>query len=318
MGFSFQEITVAALNIDISCKNFEPLTKLINRKLEEDQGNAFRVALGQVLPQLEDAYQEKDIQFRSHMGASLLGKQCKRDVWYSFNWVKEQGFSGRMIRLFNRGHLEEGRFIALLQQAGIQTWFKKEDGGQFAFSNARGHYGGSLDIVVKGIPQFEDIPMLCECKTHSEKSFTKLMQVGVADAKPEHLIQMNQYMGHYSLSKAVYFAVNKNTDEIYCEIVDFNQTAFDRELVLATTLVNKRTPPSRISKERSYYLCKNCSYKEVCWNNVKPQITCRTCKFVEVADGGKWSCNKHNISILTKEMQYLGCLSYTLLDGFNS
>lgn len=309
---------MAALDLDIRCKNFEPLTNLINSCLEEDQGNAYRVALGKILPQLEDAYQEKDIQFRSHMGASLLGKQCKRDTWYSFNWVQESNFSGRMIRLFNRGHLEEGRFIALLQQAGIQTWFKKEDGGQFAFSNVRGHYGGSLDIVVKGVPEYEDIPMLCECKTHSDKSFTKVMQQGVADAKPEHLIQMNQYMGHYKLTKAVYFAINKNNDEIYCEIVEFNQANFDREVTIATSLVNRRTPPVRISKERSYYLCKNCDFRAICWENKEPQITCRTCKFVELEDGGKWSCRKHNIAILDKEMQYKACLSYSLLDGFNS
>lgn len=316
MGFSFQEMLVAAITIDIACKNFDPLTNLINKRIEEDQGNAFRVALGQILPQLEDAYQEKDIQFRSHMGASLLGKQCKRDVWYSFNWVKEQGFTGRMIRLFNRGHLEEGRFIALLQQAGIQTWFKKEDGGQFAFSNARGHYGGSLDIVVKGIPEYEDIPMLCECKTHSEKSFNKLMKLGVGDTKPEHVIQMNQYMGHYNLKMAVYFAVNKNTDEIYCELIHFDQTKFDREIQIATSLVERRTPPIRFTKESSHFMCKTCSFKEICWQRSLPQQTCRTCRHVVLENEGKWSCSKHNIPVLTKEMQYISCNSYLILENF--
>lgn len=307
---------MAGIDIDVKSKAYQPLIDLINKCIEEDQGNAFRVALGQVLPQLEDAYQEKDIQFRSHMGASLLGKQCKRDIWYSFNWCKETYFTGRMIRLFNRGHLEEGRFMAMLMQAGINCWFKKEDGGQFAFHNCDGHYGGSLDIVIKGVPGYESTPMLCECKTHSEKSFTKLVQVGVADAKPEHLIQMNQYMGHYSLSFALYFAVNKNTDEIYCEIVPFDKDKFDPQIRLASSLVKRRTPPIRVTKERSFYLCKSCEYKAICWDKKDPQVTCRTCVNSIMIDQGRWKCNKYNV-ILSKEDQYKACVQYRLLDDFH-
>lgn len=307
---------MAALDHQAS-KIYQPIIDLINSCLEKDQGNAYRKALGELLPQLEDAYQEKEIQFRSHLGASLLGRQCKRDIWYSFNWVQEPHFDGRMIRLFNRGHLEEARFMALLRQAGIQIWFKKPDGGQFAFSNCDGHYGGSLDIVAKGIIGYENIPMLVECKTHSEKSFNKLMQVGVELAKPEHLIQMNQYMGHYSLKYALYFAINKNNDEIYCEIVEFDEEKFKFEVQLANHVVKKRTPPARHTKEKSHYLCKYCEVYDICWKKKAPQKTCRTCDNVELISEGKWRC-KLSMVELDKQAQYNACHMYKLLDGFYS
>lgn len=56
---------------------------------------------------------------RSHLGASQIGKECARELWYNFRWVKTIKFDGRMHRLFNRGHKEEDRFCEWLRGAGI-------------------------------------------------------------------------------------------------------------------------------------------------------------------------------------------------------
>lgn len=307
---------MAGINVKVN-HNYTALTDLINQRLEVDQGNSFRRELGIILPQLSDAYESnKIIQFRSHMGASLLGRKCKRQTWYSFVWAKESNFDGRMIRLFNRGHLEEGRFIALLRQAGIETWFSFSDGKQFAFSNCDGHYGGSLDCVVKGVIGYEDQAMLGEFKTHSEKSFKKLITQGVKNAKPEHFIQMNQYMGHYKLTKGLYMAVCKNDDEIYCEIVDFDEYLFGLDLKTADFVSKQRRAPMRHTKERSHFECVYCDYKDICWNNHKPQVTCRTCTKVKMLPNGVWFCSEKNLE-LDKQAQYNACSEYTLLPEIN-
>lgn len=65
--------------------------------------------------------------FRWHLGASLIGGECWRAIWYGFRWcfvatyVNAQGVShkGRMGRLFNRGHLEEQRFVEWLRGIGF-------------------------------------------------------------------------------------------------------------------------------------------------------------------------------------------------------
>lgn len=84
----------------------------IDSMVAKDQGSAYRVWLGQVLPHIGDAYRPGNDGHRGHMGASLIGKECARSIWYDFFWATKSAFGGRMVRLFNRGHLEEGRFIA--------------------------------------------------------------------------------------------------------------------------------------------------------------------------------------------------------------
>lgn len=59
---------------------------------------------------------------RRHLGASLIGEECKRKLWYIFRWVKHEKTTGRQQRLFNRGHLEEFRFIEWLEGIGVQVW----------------------------------------------------------------------------------------------------------------------------------------------------------------------------------------------------
>ena len=298
---------MANVSHDATSKLYSPVVDLINRCLEQDQGNSYRAHLKELIMTQPDIYQQVDIGFRSHMGASMIWRKCRRDIWYGFRWVKEPNFGGRMIRLFNRGHMEEPRFIALLRQAGMQTWSANADGTQFKFSNCNGHYGGSLDCVVKGVPGFEDIPMLSEFKTHSLKSYEKLVTLGVRAAKPEHWTQMNQYMGHYSLTKALYLAINKNDDSLYAEIVDFDQEEFDFDIQLAQTISHSTKPPVRINKDRNYYLCRYCDHNAICHMNAPVKPTCRTCKFAIISEGGKWLCSNQGNLELSKEMQYNGC-----------
>jgi hypothetical protein len=49
-----------------------------------------------------------------------------------------------------------------------------------------------------------------EFKTHSAKSFRKLVQRGVAEAKPQHWAQMQVYMQLTGLTRALYVAVCKD------------------------------------------------------------------------------------------------------------
>ena len=37
----------------------------------------------------------------AHLGASIIGKDCERALWYDFRWVTRWAFTGRMLRLFD-------------------------------------------------------------------------------------------------------------------------------------------------------------------------------------------------------------------------
>ena len=58
---------------------------------------------------------------RSHLGGSVIGKSCSRDLWYGFRWVQTVRFDGRMHRLFQRGHFEEPRFVSYLEGIGCDV-----------------------------------------------------------------------------------------------------------------------------------------------------------------------------------------------------
>ena len=67
----------------------------------------------------EDASKEKP--FRDHLGGSMIGEECERKLVYSFRWAKAPAFKGRMLRLFERGHKEEFRFVSYLRRIGAEV-----------------------------------------------------------------------------------------------------------------------------------------------------------------------------------------------------
>lgn len=69
--------------------------------------------------------------FRNHLGASLIGHECSRFLWYSFRWCFREKHDGRQQRLFNRGHREEERFVEWLEGIGAKVWFENREGLMF-------------------------------------------------------------------------------------------------------------------------------------------------------------------------------------------
>lgn len=297
----------------------------IENALQRDQGAAFRGFLKETVMQAGDAYSTKQEPFRSHLGFSLLGRECRRELWYTFHWVTQTVLSGRMIRLFNRGHLEEARFIAILLSIGCKIWHLDENGKQFRVTGYKGHAGGSLDSVILGCPDMPDTPILGEYKTHGEKSFCALVENGVQLSKWEHYIQQQMYMDGYNLPASLYLAVNKNTDELYAEIImaDANHAKTFKEK--AITIVDASDPPPRINKNPGYYKCKFCDHSGICHGTDQPDRNCRTCWHAVPRENGEWFCT-HPVADaafgdsvpLTEETQLIGCEMYEVHPGIKA
>lgn len=290
---------------------------LINRKQEEDGGAAFRVWQERTLPAMGDAYSGNTFPFRSHLGASGIGNECSRAPWFDFRWATLEKVDPRMQRLFNRGHLEEARFIALLLMIGAEVYQQDEHGNQFRISDAGGHFGGSGDGIVVNIPDLPPgQPGLCEFKTSSDAQFKKMVKQGVKKSKYVHYVQMQVYMKKMGIYSALYMVVNKNNDELYAEIVIFDQIVADQYINLGVVLVSSREPPEiPRGYGPSYYKCKNgyCKHYTVCHYNEAPYKTCRSCSYVNPnIETGKWDCLKCNKQ-LTKEEQFKACENYTRL-----
>lgn len=290
----------------------------IESAIAADQGSAYRGWLGKVIPHMGDAYDTSKASHRSHMGASLIGGECGRAIWYNFRWATKSRHTGRMIRLFNRGHLEEARFIAMLLTIGCEIYQQDENGKQFRISHAEGHFGGSGDGIAIGIP---DLPpgqaCVTEFKTHNDKSFSELTAKGVREAKFEHYAQMNVYMEKMGLPAALYLAVNKNNDEIYGEIVHLDRIIAEQMINRGETLVWMNEPPVKIAKTPGFWKCRFCDHSGVCHKGELPDRNCRSCEFSKPAKEGKWECLQGStIKELDKELQLTGCENWTKKEAF--
>lgn len=287
----------------------------IDKALELDQGNSFRKLLGKVLPHIGDAYRSDEDGFRSHLGASLIGRECARDLFYTWRWAKNPKFSGQMLRLFNRGHLEEGRFIALLLMIGAKVYQQDENGKQFRVSGVNGNFGGSGDGFVVGIPDLDpNTPALLEFKTHNDKSFKSLIQQGVKKSKPEHYVQMCVYMEKMGLAVALYGAVNKNTDELHWELVPSKPQVANEFELRAENIIYATSAPAKLSSSPGFWKCKFCDYNAICHFGASVETNCRTCESGIPSSNGTFICARTG-EVRSKELQLLACDDYVTDPG---
>lgn len=255
-----------------------------------------------------DAYSVKTLtdDHRTHLGASVIGKECAREVWYIFRWAKFQVFNGRMLRLFDRGHKEEANFVHLLRAIGCQVWeVDPNTGKQFRIYGVNGHYGGGLDSG--GIlPYLPDMPLLMEFKTHNTKSYVNLQNKGVILSKPQHYSQMCSYGKHYNFRYALYVAINKNDDDLHLEIVELDWKLAHDLSNKAQDLIEAKFPPPKISENPAYYVCKFCHLSDICHHGEPVEINCRSCKSCVPVEDAQWRCTRFD-AIVPPDFIKKGC-----------
>ena len=238
-------------------------------------------------------YEKKsDQKGRKHLGASEIGHECDRYLWLSFRWAKPADFDGRMLRLFDSGNQQEPRLIADLRGIGVEVWDKDEKGYQWSYKSLGGHFAGSLDGVGLGLPEAPKTPHLLEFKTANAKSFAAMTKKGVKESKPQHYVQMQVYMGWAGLTRAMYLMVNKDTDEIHAERIEFDQDAFNQAIQRAERIITAPEPAVTIADSAAGFTCKFCRFKEQCYETEAPAVSCRTCAHStpEMDGDGRWSC----------------------------
>jgi len=255
-----------------------------------------------------EAVQEKP---RSHFGASQAGHKCDRWLWLSFRWAVQPEFSGRILRLFRRGHHEEDWIVDDLRAAGVKITHTGDRQHTFEFGC---HIGGSVDgIIESGVPKAPKKRLVAEFKTHALKSFTVLKANGVEKSKPVHYWQMQLYMLGTGIDRALYVAVCKNDDELYMERVRFDKASADALLERCKSIVQADRMPDPISTDPSWYECKSCDAYEFCHKTkLTKHVNCRTCAHATAEESGEWSCARHESTGIPVDFQHEGCSCHVL------
>lgn len=253
---------------------------------------------------------------RNHLGASQIGHVCKRHLFYIFRWAKldtylgSDGISqkGRMMRLFNRGHREEERFVEWLRGIGFQVWDVTPEGSQYRIQGCKGHFGGALDGINQAPAKYMiNEPMLCEFKTQGTgPKFEELRKLGVAKAKPMHFAQMSEYGYKYSFRYALYMCINKNDDDLYIEIVKLDWELGAQLELKANDIIFSQEPPPKFSLSPATMECRVCTFKDICHGDELPTKSCRSCALSQPIEDGQWYC-KMAMGVIPDNFIARGC-----------
>jgi hypothetical protein len=226
--------------------------------------------------QAENATREK----RRYLGGSRLGVACERALQFEYADAPVDAgseFPGRTLRIFDVGHALEDLAIRWLRLAGFDLYTRRQDGGQFGFSVADGRIQGHLDGVIAAAPPQLGLafPMLWECKTMSDKHWRDTVNRGVTATKPVYAAQLATYQAYMEYAipgisdhPALFTAINKDTQELWFELVPFDrglaQRMSDRAVrVIRATEAGEQLP--RVATEPGYYECKYCAWAKRCW-----------------------------------------------------
>ena len=220
---------------------------------------------------------------RTYLGASRLGHACERALQFEFAGApKDEGadFGGQTLRIFEIGHQLEDLAIRWLRAAGLDLYTRKgnrPDGEQFGFSVAGGRIRGHVDGIIADAPAALGLhtPALWECKTMNARNWRACVKDGVAVAKPVYAAQIALYQAYMegtvpgiSANPALFTAINKDTAELYHELVPFDaglaQRMSDRGVrILQATDAGELLP--RIATSRDFFECRFCPWAARCW-----------------------------------------------------
>ena len=282
------------------------LVEAIDNAIAADGGAKYRAALKQLVPATMNELSITEDEHREHLGASLVGHGCDRYVQMSFRWVFKAPKSGRMLRLLNRGHMEEARVYAALTAVGADMSFcntkgaedsvaglSAEEARQWGFSQLFGIYSGRCDGAIRNVPGLTGVYVL-EVKTHSTSSFNQVKSKGVLQAKPRHAKQCHVLAHNIGLDGAIYVAVCKETDELYIEYLPLDAvTAKTLYTHTVTKAVFDTAPIHRFTNVPTNWRCRICDAKHVCWGSEPSVKNCRSCAHSRVSSvSGDWVCGK--------------------------
>lgn len=217
---------------------------------------------------------------RDYLGGSRLGVTCERALQFEYTHTpKDEGsdFSGQTLRIFAVGHLFEELAIDWLRKAGFELYTETASGGQFGFSVANGRIKGHVDGIIASGPDgiLPGTPALWECKSLNGKSWRDTVKKGVAVSKPVYAAQIATYQAYMEASvpgisehPALFTAINKDTAELYHELVPFDaglaQRLTDKAVrILKATEAEELLP--RHTRDPAHFECRFCAWSSRCW-----------------------------------------------------
>lgn len=254
---------------------------------------------------------------RPYLGMSGAGEPCKRKLWMGWRWFKSEEITTRKERLFRRGHREEPDIIYELEKIGVVC-----DAEQQEIVALHGHAKGHNDGSCINVLEAPKTPHMLEFKTMSQSAYNDLVKKGSCEKYSlVYYTQVQLYMHFLELTRTLWIAVCKNTDHYFVERIHYDRVFAESAINdLQKVLLSESAPSIPPGYSPTFYKCKIswCQFANICHKKKTEDIdkSCRSCKYSEPEQEGKWFCNKFNNSI-PQDFQYKGCDSYKLMNVYD-
>jgi hypothetical protein len=209
------------------------------------------------LTKLIEKSQEKTIDdTRDYIGASSIGSDCLRQIWYQFKGIKAESVPTKMRRTWAIGKRLEGLVIEWIENTGIKidktlkTYHAKD------MPYFQGHFDGLLFIGKK--------QAILEIKTAKDASFKIFVKKGVKDWNPQYYAQIQSYMGMSGIHSTYIILLNKDNSELSDELVTFDAEFYATLVNKAQMIYGASIEPPKINGSALWFACKMCKYNKVC------------------------------------------------------
>lgn len=264
---------------------------------------------------------------RGYLGASQIGNECSRALWYSFRWCLDPEFDALSLRRFEDGFVSEDITAERLRKIpGVTLHTHQPNGEQFGFDDIGGHLSGHMDGAIIGIPQAPKTWHVWEHKASEEKTYNKLTKAIETKGEKSALAEWNEtyyaqgqlYMHWTGMSRHVLTSASAGSRRYQVVRTDYNADAAKKYLEKARIIIEATEPPARLSDDPTFYKCgpKWCGYHDICHGTKIPQANCRTCVHATPetdGPGARWSCARHDIKSISYELQRKGCAEHLMI-----
>ena len=196
---------------------------------------------------------------RNYIGASSIGSECLRKVWYEYRGVEGAPVSNKLQRTFNVGKRLETLVTDALIDSGLEL-ILPADVNHFLkyFDEDLPYFQGHCDAIWK------DEEAVIEVKTARDSSFKIFINKGLEKWSQSYYSQVQAYMGMSGMKTGYVICLNKDTSELHDEQVEFNQDYYDCLKARAVLVHDTEEPLNRVNSSPFYIACRSCKFRDVC------------------------------------------------------
>jgi len=211
---------------------------------------------------------------RNYLGASLIGDECARSIYYSYHNAPCEPFKAKTLWAFEDGHRTEDLIASRLRMLdGIELWSHDENtGNQFEFIDFEGKFKGHPDGIIKGLIQAPKALHIWECKACADKKYNEFLKCKdkyedkdvLKNWNKNYFVQAQILMHYFEIDRHYTTVSRAGGREIVSCRTEYNGEVAERYRNRAKIIIDMKAPPPRMSERKDLFKCKWCRFRETC------------------------------------------------------